>query len=334
MKIVIATPSYPPRVAGPSHYAKGVAEVWRAQGHDVVVVSFDAYLHLPSGIRHAVYAWKLLFQVRSASFIVALDIFSVALPAVLVAQLFRKKCIVRVSGDFIWEGYVEREGVEVTLREFYAGKDLWTWRERLLFRLSRYTLRSATGLVFQNNWQKTLVLREFALAHAVSAVIRNSFPKSVLSSAEDGKIYLWAGRAIRLKNIERLKQAFTEAEAIDSSIEFRMYTSLSRDALFEHMKKAYVVLNPSLSDMNPNIVLEGIAFGKPFICTAESGIREVTEGMGLFVDPKDTRAIRDAILTLSKEDAYNDCRSAIASRNIERTYRDVAAELLAFAESV
>jgi glycosyltransferase involved in cell wall biosynthesis len=100
------------------------------------------------------------------------------------------------------------------------------------------------------------------------------------------------------------------------------------------MKKAYVILNPSLSDMNPNIVLEGLAMGKPFICTAESGIREVTDGMGLFVDPKDVGAMRDAILTVSNDAAYNACRSAIASRSRERTYRDVAAEIYAFAESL
>lgn len=334
MKIVIATPSYPPRVAGPSHYAKGVEAVWRAEGHEVVVVSFDAYLHLPSGVRHLAYAAALIGELRSASFVFALDIFSVAVPAVLVAKLFRKKCIVRVSGDFIWEGYVERGGEEVTLKEFYARREMWSWREHLLFRMSGWALNNASGLVFQNTWQQSLVLREFSLSRATSAIIRNNFPQSVLSSSDGRKIFLWAGRVIRLKNVERMKQAFAEAEAIDPSIELRMYSSLSRDELFSHMRSAYVVMNPSLSDMNPNIVLEGIAVGKPFICTEESGIREVTEGMGLFVNPKSVAEIRDAILELSQAATYDRCRSVIASRTGVREYCEVARELFAFAESI
>jgi glycosyltransferase involved in cell wall biosynthesis len=102
----------------------------------------------------------------------------------------------------------------------------------------------------------------------------------------------------------------------------------------EHIKVAYAIVNPSISDMNPNIVLEGLSVGKPFICTEESGIREVTEGMGLFVNPMSIGSIRDAILALADETVYDACRTRIASRSDERTYRDVAREVYAFAETV
>ncbi len=40
--------------------------------------------------------------------VVALDTYSVAFPAVLAAMLFRKKLVLRVGGDFLWEQYLER----------------------------------------------------------------------------------------------------------------------------------------------------------------------------------------------------------------------------------
>lgn len=334
MKIVIATPSYPPRVAGPSHYAEGIARAWRDGGFEVVVVSFDSYLFLPTGIRHIAYAWALGRAMRGASFVLALDIFSVALPAVSVAWLYRKKCIIRVSGDFIWEGYVERQGKDCTLREFYADRSQWMLRERFLFLLSRQALKRATGLVFQNQWQKEIVLKEFALTASKSIVVHNHFPQIQMSSHDGKKVFVWAGRPIRLKNIERMKEAFARAEAIDPNIELRMYTSLKRGELFQRLREAYAIINPSLSDMNPNIVLEGLSVGKPFVCTTESGIREVSEGMGLFVDPKDRSALRDAILAIAQPDTYDRCRTAIASKVQPRPYDVLARELYAYAESL
>ncbi len=334
MRIVIATPSYPPRVAGPSQYADGVARAWRKQGFEVQVVSFDSYLHLPTGIRHVAYTWALMRAMRGASFVLALDIFSVALPTVIVAWLYRTKCLIRVSGDFMWEGFIERGGPELTMREFYAQRQVWTLRERFLFLLSRQALRMAHGIIFQNHWQQEIVVKEFALGGCASVVIRNHFPEVALSTHHDTKKFVWAGRPIRLKNVDRLQKAFAAAKAIDDTIELAMYTSLPREELFQRLREAYVIINPSLSDMNPNIVLEGLSLGKPCICTQESGIKEVSEGMGIFVDPKDTHAIRDAILAMADPDTYATARTAIASKAAPRPYDVVARELFAFAESV
>lgn len=329
MKIVIATPSYPPRVAGPSHYAKGLFDVWTKEGHTVDVISFADYLHFPSGIRHFAYFFAVFRLCRSTDFIFVLDTFSSAFPSIIVSMLLWKKIIIRVSGDFIWEGYVERTGDLVTLREFYAKKTI-PLKERILFALTRFTLRHADGLVFQNAWQKELVTNAYGLGRTPSTVIRNSFPKVVPYPKSRNKNYLWAGRPIHLKNVNRLKEAFVEAKKVDPDLSLEIYTELPRAELFLKIQAAYAVIHPSLSDMNPNLLLEGLQFGKPFISTKETGIREVTEGMGLFVDPKSTNEITDAIMELAKEEVYDRCVSRIMSRTEERTYTDIARECMEF----
>lgn len=333
MHIVIATPSYPPRVAGPSHYAKGLFDVWTKEGHKVEVLTFTDYLHLPSGVRHIAYFLAGVWAGRSADFVVALDAFSAAFPAVLASRLLRRKIMVRVSGDFIWEGYVERTGDLVTLREFYAKKHL-PLKERVLFSLTRFTLCHADGLIFQNAWQRDIVSSAYGLSRVPSVLIQNSFPKITPYPKGQRKNFLWAGRPISLKNVARLREACRQAVAVDPSLSLDIYTDMPREQLFEKMKDAYALILPSLSDVNPNLLLEGLQFGKPFISTRETGIRDVTEGMGLFVDPKDTTAIANAMIELGRDAVYEQCLNRIMSRTSVRTYADIGAECIRFSKTL
>ncbi len=332
-RVLIASPLYPPDIGGPSYYAKALTKELLVNEKVVDVVNFSTYRHLPSGVRHLAYLFALLRKGRETSFIIGFDVFSVGLPTVLAGFILRKPSILRVSGDFLWERSSE-QGDPIPFRKFYKRRGDWGASEKVLFRIIGFTLRHASGLIFQNEWQRDILTRVYRLDHVPFALIRNSFPGVTPSPAPLKKNFLWAGRDMKLKNLARLKEACAQAKLTDPSIELEILPSLPQAELFERIRNAYAVINPSFSEMDPNIILEGVCFGKPFVCTRETGVGEVLQGAGIFVDPESTEEIRDAILDLAKPDVYAKFVRRIATLEITHTYADIVREILTFADSL
>ena len=137
-KLLIATGIYPPQVGGPAQYAKELAESFRQAEWEVAVKTYRFEHQLPSGVRHLFYFLKILPAVWQADLVIALDTFSVGLPAVLATRLLGKKVIIRTGGDFLWEDYIERTGEKVLFRNFYINtKERWNKKEQAIFYLTR-----------------------------------------------------------------------------------------------------------------------------------------------------------------------------------------------------
>src|SRR3989344_4554547 len=95
MKVLIATPLYPPQIGGPAKYAQALSEWLPNVGHEAPVLSYGwVERHLPSGVRHLWYFLRLLPQVFGVDAVFALDTWSVGLPALIAAKLARKKLLV------------------------------------------------------------------------------------------------------------------------------------------------------------------------------------------------------------------------------------------------
>ncbi len=91
MKILICTGIYPPDIGGPAYYAKELNDEFLRQEHHAKVLAYKLEKRLPTGIRHLFYFFRILFVVLKIDLIISLDTFSVGLPAVLAAKIFRKK---------------------------------------------------------------------------------------------------------------------------------------------------------------------------------------------------------------------------------------------------
>ena len=55
MKILIATPLYPPDLGGPGQYAHNLEQEFKKLGHEVRVAKFSEVKRWPSGLRHLLY---------------------------------------------------------------------------------------------------------------------------------------------------------------------------------------------------------------------------------------------------------------------------------------
>ena len=156
MKIVIATPLYPPEIGGPATYAKLLEEGLPQKGIEVEVVKFSEVRHLPKIIRHYAYYRRILKAARSADAVLALDPVSVGLPAMKAAQKAGKPFVVKIVGDYAWEQGQQRFGVSQMLDEFVRTKQTSLF-VRILQKIQTRVARSSMRIIVPSEYLKNIV---------------------------------------------------------------------------------------------------------------------------------------------------------------------------------
>jgi len=157
MKLVIATPLYPPEIGGPATYAKLLEEGLPAHGIEVELVKFSEVRHLPKIIRHYAYYRRIRTALRGADAVLALDPVSVGLPASFAAQKEGKPFVVKIVGDYAWEQGQQRFGVAQTLDEFVRTKQVPFWVS-VFRRIQIRVAQSATRIIVPSEYLKSIVL--------------------------------------------------------------------------------------------------------------------------------------------------------------------------------
>lgn len=328
-KILIATGIYPPDIGGPAQYAKNLAEQFAGLGCGVKVLSYRLEKKLPIGLRHILYFLRVIFNLPAIDLIIALDSFSVGLPAVIAAKIFNKKIIIRTGGDFLWESYVERSGDLITLKQFYAARPALNFKEKMIFSLSEYILKNSTAIVFSTDWQKEIFEKYYGLAPEKDFIIENYFAaRAIGEEATEEKKFLWAGRPLKLKNLARLSAAFSEARKIMPELKLEIIQGMNYQELLEKIKTCYAVILPSLSEVSPNFILDALSLNKPFIMTRESGFYEKLKTVGLFLDPSDREDIKNKILFLADSKNYLEFKHKAINYSYKHSWREIAAEFI------
>ena len=91
MSILIVTPLVPPESGGPSYLSVSLKEALEKKGEKVDLIAFKEVRHYPSGIRHLLFLYKVLWRARKVDALIILDTVSVALPSVIAGWLLQKK---------------------------------------------------------------------------------------------------------------------------------------------------------------------------------------------------------------------------------------------------
>lgn len=327
MKILIATPLYPPQVGGPAKYAKSLAEEFERQGHKARVVAYGrAERALPPGLRHVWYALRLLRPLRNADAVLAMDTWSVGLPTLWVSRLWRKRMVIRIGGDALWEEYVDRTKEMVKLSEFYAAQRHLTLKERLMYKAIA-SLAQYAVFAFNSVWQQSLWTGVYGLRPERTTVVSNLYPAAGESVPASGKIFVVAGRDNALKNKQGLHEAFERVRQTHPDIMLDEET-LPPERHTQRIKSCYAVIIPSISEVNPNSAIEAAAARKPFIAPEDCGGKDALAGMGLFVNTASAQALAAGMERLLDPDFYQSCVEASAELR-PRAWNDVAREFLA-----
>lgn len=330
MKILILTGVLPPAVGGPAKYAKNLAAEFARAGASVQVVGYRPWQQrLPSGLRHLVFFLYIIPAVRRTDVVLALDTFSVGVPAAAARLLFSAKLVARIGGDFLWEQFVERTGQELSLPAFYEAVPKLNLKEKIIFRLTKFLLNRADKLVFTTDWQKRLWTRPYGLKESGrTTVIENYSGKKRPVIAPERKNYLMAARALKLKNRIKLREAFNLAKQRFPEIELEELPPTTPEALAEKIARCYAVLVPSWSEVSPNLVLEAIEFGKPFILTKYSGYVEGLKEVGCLVDPFSVADLEAQISFLAEPKNYQAAAARLGAFDRGRSWRGMAQDYL------
>ena len=142
----------------------------------------------------------------------------------------------------------------------------------------------------------------------------------------DPPTVVWVGRINPLKDLDTLLRSAALVHAVRPDIKFKLFGSASRDdenynkeiqALHTELgladsvqfcgytskpQTAYnqgdLVVLSSISEAFPICILEAMLCAKPIVATAVGGVPEEIEGCGIAVEPRNPRAMADAILTM------------------------------------
>lgn len=333
MKILITTGIYPPKIGGPAQYAFNLKKNFGNMGHIVSVQTYTIEDKIPTGIRHIFFSLKIFKDIFCSSVIFALDTFSVGAPSVLVAKILRKKCIIRTGGDFLWEQYVERTKKKVLLKDFYLEKPFFSFKEKIIFKITKWTLLNASHIIFSTEWQRDIFIKAYGLDDKRISIVENYYGDKESDVEWEDRVFVASTRDLVWKNIDTLKNIFENLKKHEKALS--LFTdNLPYDKFMKKISSSYAVVLVSLGDISPNMIMDAIRYNRPFICTKEVGIYDRIKDAGIFVDPLNEEEIKNAIVHLLDTDGYREAKNKVRQFSFTHSWQDIAKEFLAILDKI
>lgn len=373
MKMLVATPLYPPEIGGPATYAKILGEELPKRGVDATIVTFGGVRHLPKLFRHLVYFWKVFLRAKDTDVVLALDPFSVGAPACAAAKLRGVPFIVKIVGDYAWEQGVQRYGVGDT-PDVFSLRDDYPPFVRFLKWAERTVASHAAAIIVPSAYLKKIV-SQWGIQEEKISVIANSVEVPHLSKLkedirkelgwENKKVILSAGRLVPWKGFPKLIEAHKkllsrvpeailciagsgpEEHVIREAIEKQgvggkatLVGQLSHDDLLLHIRAADIfALNTRYEGLS-HVLLEAMSLKTPVVTTALGGNTDLVEDCitGLFAlydDPSSFAGALEQIL-LNKvfaEKIAENAKAKVATFTKERMVGDLLVLMSRFTQN-
>lgn len=337
MRILIPTGIYPPDIGGPATYSSLLVRELTARGHFVDVVTYGpagVSREIPKGIRHIIYFFKCLAKGWRVDVFFAQDGMGAGLPALVAAKIVRKKFILRVPGDYVWEQSQQRFGIKEGILEFQQRS--YGWRIEWLRALQKFVASSADQVVTPSKFFRELVAGWLKdpdrVQHIYNGIqiVDEGVPDDVLPYDKREKVIMTAGRLVPWKGFFKLIEMMKDlpdwklvivgegpdheallAGCAKHGVEDRVSLtgSVSRDELLDdYLRKARVfVLNTSFESFSFQIV-EAMYSGLPVITTDVCNLSEMIthDEEGILVKVDDISSIEAAIHHIDDDASFRD----------------------------
>ena len=314
MKILLATPLFPPDSGGPSTYANLLVDELPKRGIEVTLLKFSEVRHLPPVVRHIVYFLKCLSRARGTDAIYALDPVSVGLPASLAAMLLGKKFILRVPGDYAWEQGRQRFRVADEIDAFQTKK--YNRSVERLRGIQKFAAKRATKIVVPSEYMRRVVsgwVRGSKKVETIYSSVHLPVEYVLPKERPDGFLVVTIARRVPWKGIEALEKVV----ASESGWHFKLLDGLSHQEAMGWVKAADAFALNSTYEGLSHALIEAMSLGTPIVATNVGGNPElITPGEnGLLIPPKDDEALHRA---LKEIEANRDAAKARAGRAEEK----------------
>ena len=355
MKILIATPLYPPDIGGPATYSQLLFNELPKRGVRVSVLSFGEVRGLPKIIRHLVYFFKLIKKSYRVDIMFAQDTASVGFPTLLAAKILGKRFFVRVPGDYAWEQATQRYDVKDSVDEFQTKK--YGWRVEFLRKIQKMTVNGAETVIAPSQYFRQLVSRwvnepqkVFCIYNGIDlTTIPKSDgkyePKTIISA---GRLVPWKGFVALIKIMKVLPEwklfiagdgpmrRELESAVIHNEVKARVFFlgQIPREELVQKIQKSDIfVLNTSFESFSFQVV-EAMAAGVPVVTTNIGNLPEIIDSgkSGILVAPNDEETIILSITHLSSDATFREriiveARKKSQQFSIENTLNNLLSHL-------
>lgn len=319
MKLVIATPLYPPEPGGPATYVKLLEEGLPLRGIEVTVVKFSDVRRFPKVFRHMMYQGKVTKALKDADAVLALDPASVGYPVMLAAKKAKKPFFVKVVGDYAWEQGTQRFGVTLPLDEFVKTNDI-PFPVSMLRKMQTLVAREAKRVIVPSDYLKDIVTA-WGISTENIDVINNAIeipdvlPTIPRTSTEF--LVVSVGRDVPWKGFDAIRRI--GARHIEDGWRVEIISDKTRDEALGWMKAADVFVLNSRYEGFPHTLVEAMTIGTPVIAADNRGNAALIEKgkTGLLVPQDDDDALERALLNVRGHRADAMMRASIARERAE-----------------
>lgn len=348
MRLLIATPLYPPEPGGPATYAHILENELPKRGVEIGMLPFGHVRKYPKIIRHIAYTLLVMRALKDADAVFALDPVSTGLPALLASFVTRKPLFVKVVGDYAWEQGVQRFGVRVALDEFVGTRHVPPM-VMLLRQVQTLVARHARTVIVPSEYLKGIVTR-WGIAPEHITVVHNAQPERIPGDLPEevaqasrplvvtaGRLVPWKGMPGVIAALAQVKSEFPDATLVIAgdgpdreSLETYAEARLPENTLFlgalPHAETLAVieasdvfVLNSTYEGLS-HLLIEALSLGRPVIATDVGGNPELVEDgvNGLLVPPNDPQTLGEAIGHLLRTPAHREQLGARAQATREK----------------
>lgn len=310
MKILIATGIYPPDIGGPATYSKLLEGDLPKMGIETLVVSYSSVRHLPRGISHLVYLYRLFRASFGRDVIYAMDPVSVGFPSMIVAKVLRKRFYLKIVGDYAWEQGRNKFGVKEHLDNFYKDTSTYHIFVKLLISMEKMVANSAEKIIVPSKYLKKIVIK-WGIPKNKIEVIYNSVGNIYKANNRrtlrgllrfNGKMIVSIGRLVEWKGFSMLIDVVADLEKdfpnlklmiigdgpmydeLDKKIDklnlhdsISLAGSLDRDVTLRYIEASDVfVLNTAYEGLS-HTILEAMSVGTPIVTTNVGGNPELID---------------------------------------------------------
>lgn len=344
-RILIAASIYPPDPGGPALHANKQYEYYLKERFPVRVVALAHFRSLPIGIRHVFFAVVLFSHACTSDVIYAHDALGVGLPALFVARILNKKLIIRVGGDIVWERKSEQGETLLSMNEWYK---TGSHKKEFNYVVSRFVLSRIDCLIVPSNLLSDLYTKYYDVSQQRIQVIANPMisQKEILPHSIPRTI-IFASRLVAYKNLSFVIECMSRVLPKYNDTQFLImgdgpeklalkkqvndlkmskqiiFTGiLSQEEVEKHIRSCIFTIAPALTEFNPNYVLQGIQWGKPFLVSREHGFPFVVPQEFLF-NSRNKEECEQCIAWMLSDPGYADAVLKLKSLSITQTWEDV-----------
>ena len=235
MKILVATPIYPPEIGGPATYVKELADRLNKKHALTIVAYTDVYNPWPNTklipitkrqplpIRLLKFFLAVFRESKSVDLIYVQNAMAAGLPVALVSVLTGKPFILKFVGDEAWERATQHHLTTKRLEEFLNNPDK-NWRIRIMMIIQGFVLRRASVVTTPSEYlgqeiqkvykiQKGRVITNYNAAEK-SEILPFEYTRNKHQIVTTARLVAWKGVDGTIRAIEILKIKYPDVKFI------------------------------------------------------------------------------------------------------------------------